>query len=150
MIVQLHIINCDVNYTRVIKGEAQPLYMELKSKSQLKKGLLIFTSIYSIFFILHILFAVKDFDLGFRIIALLITLMTFFVGLIIVYLGRLEHNTVEVNRIGALISAFLAIGLGWAYSGMELNWSIILWPIGTVFCHLCVELFILGQHHEFK
>ena len=124
--------------------------MEQIDKRSFRKGIICFVSIYSILFICHILFAVKGFDLGFRMVAVSITIMTFFVGSIIIYLGEVGNENILVNRFGALISIFLALGLGWAYLGMELHWTIILWPIGTIFSHIVVEILVLREHHDFK
>lgn len=122
--------------------------MEGEIKRQLLKGCIIYAVLFSLSFILHIIFASKNFDIAFQIIAALITFMTFFVGILIIYFGKIKSNRVKINRFGALISIFLAFGLGWAYAGMMMHWSIILWPFGTVFCHLIVELVFLDEHHD--
>ena len=124
--------------------------MEREIKRQVLKGSIAYAALFSLSFILHIIFAAKDFDIGFQIIAALITVMTFFVGSLIIYFGKIKSQRVNINRFAAVISIFLACGLGWAYAGMMMHWSIILWPFGTVFCHLIVEIFFLGEHHDLK
>ena len=124
--------------------------MEREIKRQVVKGSIAYAALFSLSFILHIVFAAKDYDIGFQIIASLITFMTFFVGSLIIYFGRINSQRVKVNRFGALISIFLACGLGWAYAGMTMHWSIILWPFGTVFCHLIIERVFLVEHHDLK
>jgi len=124
--------------------------MEREIKRQVLKGSIAYAVLFSLSFILHIIFAAKDFDIGFQIIAALITVMTFFVGSLIIYFGKIKSQRVNINRFAAVISIFLACGLGWAYAGMMMHWSIILWPFSTVFCHLIVEIFFLGEHHDLK
>ena len=82
--------------------------MEREIKRQVVKGSIAYAALFSLSFILHIVFAAKDYDIGFQIIAALITFMTFFVGSLIIYFGRINSQRVKVNRFGALISIFLA------------------------------------------
>ena len=124
--------------------------MEREIRKQVLKGSITYGALFSLSFILHIIFAAKDFDIGFQIIAALITFMTFFIGSLIIYFGKIKYHRVKINRFAALLSIFLACGLGWAYAGMMMHWSIILWPFGTVFCHLIVELVFLDEHHDLK
>jgi len=124
--------------------------MEREIKGQVLKGSIAYAALFSLSFILHIIFAVKDFDIGFQIIAALITFMTFFVGSLIIYFGKIKSHRVKINRFSAFISIFLACGLGWAYAGMMMHWSILLWPIGTVFSHLIIERVFLIEHHDLK
>ncbi len=124
--------------------------MERHIRGQVIKGSIAYAALFSLSFILHIIFAAKDFDIGFQIIAGLITFMTFFVGILIIYFGKIKSHRVKVNRFAAFISIFLAFGLGWAYAGMMMHWSIILWPFGTVSSHMIVEKFFLEEHHDLK
>ena len=124
--------------------------MEQNSNRPIVRGGFSFFLIYAIHFILHIIFASKDYDTGFTIIVISITLMTFLVGPIIIILGRVDDEKVLANRLGAIISIFLSFGLGWAYAGMDMDLSIIFWPVGVILSHSLIEIFFLGQHHDFK
>ena len=124
--------------------------MERHIRRQVIKGSIAYGALFSLSFILHIIFAAKDFHIGFQIIAALITFMNFFGGILIIYFVKIKSYRVNVNRFAAFISVFLALGLGWAYAGMMMHWSIILWPFGTVLSHMIVEKFVLDEHHDLK
>ena len=124
--------------------------MERGLRSQLIRGGSIYAVLFASLFILHIIFAANDYDLGFKIIAASITILTFIVGVSIIYFGNIKSQKVEANRFGGIISIFLACGLGWAYAGMKMHWSIIFWPFGTVFCHWIMERLYLSEHHDLK
>ena len=49
--------------------------MEGETKGQLLKGCIAYATLFSLSFILHIIFAVKSFDIAFQIIAALITFL---------------------------------------------------------------------------
>ena len=124
--------------------------MERDIRRQLFKGGFIYAIIFASLFVLHIIFAAKNFKTWFKIVAATITALTFFVGITIIYFGKIKTQRVKINRIGGIISIFLACGLGWAYAGMMMHWSIVLWPFSTVFCHLIVERLLLVEHHDLK
>jgi hypothetical protein len=88
--------------------------------------------------------------LAFKIVAGLITILTFIVGISLIYFGKINSQRVKINRIGGTISIFLACGLGWAYAGMRMHWNILLWPIATIFSHWIIERMFLIQHHDLK
>ena len=117
--------------------------MEQDIKSQFVRGTLTYVVLFVSLFLLHIIFASKNFDIAFKIVAISITVLTFFVGTSIIYFGKINSQRVEINRIGGAISIFLGFGLGWAYAGMQWHWSILFWPFSTVFCHWVVEFFSL-------
>ena len=124
--------------------------MEREIRRQLFKGGFIYAIIFASLFVLHIIFAAKNFKTWFKIVAATITALTFFVGMTIIYFGKIKTQRVKINRIGGIISIFLACGLGWAYAGMMMHWSIVLWPFSTVFCHWIVERLLLVEHHDLK
>jgi hypothetical protein len=86
------------------------------------KPILAYAAIYSILFVAHIIAAANNFDLIFRLIALLITIQTLFAG----YFLHLLGGNVRHTRI---IVLFLSAGLGWAYAGMNESWTIVIWVV---------------------
>ncbi|MGY8754514.1 MAG: hypothetical protein ACKVIR_02360 [Candidatus Poseidoniales archaeon] len=86
------------------------------------KPILAYAAIYSILFVAHIIAAANNFDMIFRLIALLITIQTLFAG----YFLHLLGGNVRHTRI---IVLFLSAGLGWAYAGMNESWTIVIWVV---------------------
>ena len=124
--------------------------MEQGLKSQFLRGTFSYAILFASLFILHIIFASKDFDIAFQIVAISITILTFFVGTSIIYFGKIGSQRVEINRLGGMISIILGFGLGWAYAGMKWHWSILLWPICTALCHWIMERMFFVEHHDLK
>ncbi len=113
---------------------------------QLLRGSIGYFLLYVSLFFLHIVFAANDNEILFRLVAITITIITFFVGIIIILFGKIIYNRILVNRLSCLISVFLSIGLGWAYSEMSWKLQIIYWPSVAIFCHLLVERLWLTNH----
>lgn len=113
---------------------------------QLLKGSLVYFLLYASLFALHIVFAANDYEVLFRLVAITITIITLFVGIMIIYFGNILSNRVIVNRFSCGISIFLSIGIGWAYSEMSWKLQIIYWPLVAILCHLLVERFWLTNH----
>jgi hypothetical protein len=84
--------------------------------------------LFAVFFGFHIVFAALDFDLAFSLVALLITGQILLFGPISVVLegASVRAQRRATNRIGALLSFPLCIGLAWAYGGMAWSWSAFL------------------------
>ena len=79
-----------------------------------------YTVVFVTLFIAHIIAAANDFDTIFKVIAAMITIQTLFAGLILHWLGgKCSHARYPVIALGA--------GLGWAYAGMQLSMTILIW-----------------------
>jgi len=102
------------------------------------RGIVLSALVYVLLFIGHIVAAANDFDTLFRTLAILITIQTFLVGpSIILFEKSCDYHS--AMRTGMIISIPLALGLGWAYAGMGLHWTMLPWPIGSVILHLLIE-----------
>ena len=83
-----------------------------------------YTVVFVTLFIAHIIAAANDFDTIFKVIAAMITIQTLFAGLILHWLGgKCSHARYPVIALGA--------GLGWAYAGMQLSMTILIWIIAV-------------------
>ena len=80
------------------------------------KAILVFSSIYVLLFVLHIVFAANDLDDLFRIVAILLVAMTFFCAPI---LWLIDPTMKQSLRIGYIASIPLSIGIAYAYTNME-------------------------------
>ncbi len=89
------------------------------------KPILTYTGIFVTLFVSHIIAAANELDLLFRIIASIITIQTLFAGLILHLIGgKCIHARYPVIALG--------MGLGWAYAGMQLSWTILIWVVAVV------------------
>ena len=89
------------------------------------KPILTYTGVFATLFVAHIIAAANDFDTIFRVIAAMITIQTLFAGLILHWFGgECSHARYPVIALGA--------GLGWAYAGMQLSMTILVWIIAVV------------------
>ena len=104
---------------------------------EVRRTVLYSAVIFATLFVAHIVAAANDADLLFRIIAMMITLQTLFLGG--TFLFFLIDSTQSVRRdafrIGSFISLPLSIGLGWAYVGMQWSWMILMFPLIAVVTH---------------
>tara|TARA_B100001094_G_C18048151_1_gene728582 strand:+ start:517 stop:855 length:339 start_codon:yes stop_codon:yes gene_type:complete len=94
--------------------------------------ILVYAGAYVTLFTTHILAAANDFDLLFRIVVALITLQTMLAGLCLHLLG----GDVSHSRIPVVV---LSAGLGWAYAGMEGDWSIAVWVLVGIMLQILTE-----------
>ena len=94
--------------------------------------ILIYTGVFVTLFITHIIAAANDWDILFRVVAALITLQTLFAGLCLHLLkGDVRHARLPVIALGA--------GLGWAYAGMQMDWSIWMWVLVAIMLQILTE-----------
>ena len=94
--------------------------------------ILIYTGVFVTLFITHIIAAANDWDILFRVVAALITLQTLFAGLCLHLLkGDVRHSRLPVIALGA--------GLGWAYAGMKMDWSICMWVLVAIMLQILTE-----------
>ena len=95
----------------------------LQNTSSLFRGICISATLYAALFFAHILAATQDWDLVFKIIAALITLMTFTIGPSIIVSGRIQsqEEKIQANTVGHSIGLILSIGLAWAYADQSFD-----------------------------
>ena len=107
------------------------------------KAILVFSSIYVLLFVLHIVFAANDLEHLFRIIATLLAAMTFFCAPI---LWLIDSTMKESPRIGYIASIPLSIGIAYAYTNMEFQLgATFLAVIATSVTHSAWWLFMKGK-----
>ena len=102
------------------------------------RGVLLYGVIFCTLFVAHIIAAAKDFDILFRIIATLITLLTMFVGLV-THLLCISFKESRGFIVGRYVSIPLSAALGWAYAGMEFSYFILIWVIVATFIQYITE-----------
>ena len=94
--------------------------------------ILIYTGVFVTLFITHIIAAANDWDILFRVVAALITLQTLFAGFCLHMLkGDVRHARLPVIALSA--------GLGWAYAGMQMDWSIGIWVLVAIMLQILTE-----------
>ena len=107
------------------------------------KAILVFSSIYVLLFILHIVFAANDLDHLFRIVAILLVAMTFFCAPI---LWLIDSTMKHSLRIGYIASIPLSIGIAYAYTNMQLQLdATFIAVIATSVTHGAWWLFMKGK-----
>ena len=107
------------------------------------KAILVFSSIYVLLFILHIVFAANDLDDLFRIVAILLVAMTFFCAPV---LWLIDPTMKQSPQIGYIASIPLSIGIAYAYTNMEFQLgATFLAVIATSVTHGAWWLFMKGK-----
>lgn len=107
------------------------------------KAILVFSSTYVALFALHILFAANDLELLFRIVAILLVMMTFFCAPL---LWLIDSTMEQSLRIGYVASIPLSIGIAYAYTNMEFQLgATFLALITTSVTHGAWWLFMKGK-----
>ena len=96
------------------------------------RPILVYTGVFVTLFVTHIIAAANDFDILFRVVAALITLQTLLAGLCLHLLnGDARHSRLPVIALSA--------GLGWAYAGMQADWSITVWVLVAIMLQILTE-----------
>ena len=95
----------------------------LKDTSPLFRGVCISATLYAALFLGHIVAAAQEWNILSQIIAVFISVMTFFIGPCISAFGQITEITekTRANTFGLCVSMGLAIGLAWAYEGQSFN-----------------------------
>ena len=107
------------------------------------KAILVFSSIYVLLFVLHIVFAANDLEHLFRIVAVLLVAMTFFCAPI---LWLIDPTMKQSPQIGYIASIPLSIGIAYAYTNMEFQLgATFLAFIATSVTHGAWWLFMKGK-----
>tara|TARA_Y100000768_G_C23876285_1_gene632969 strand:- start:229 stop:615 length:387 start_codon:yes stop_codon:yes gene_type:complete len=109
-----------------------------------------FSILFSILFVLHIVFAANDNDLMFRIVAIIITVMIFLCGPICVFFESSKERYKFSFMFGMTLSLFLSIGLGWAYNDMSMGFVMIIFPILSVVIHYIIKQSPAGDTYGLK
>ena len=110
-------------------------------QAEVRRTVLYSAAIFTTLFIAHIVAAANEADLLFRIIAMMITLQTLFLGgtFLLFHIDSTQSVRRDAFRIGSFISLPLSIGLGWAYDGMQWSWMILMFPLIAVGTHLLLR-----------
>ena len=104
------------------------------------KAILVFSSMFILLFVLHIVFAANDLHLLFRIVASLLVLMTFFCAPL---LWLIDSDMKHSQRIGYGASVPLSIGIAYAYTNMDFQMgATFLAVIATSLTHYAWWLFM--------
>lgn len=109
-----------------------------------------FCILFSILFVLHIVFAANDNDLMFRSVAVIITIMIFFCGPICVCFESSKDRYKFSFMLGMILSSFFSIGLGWAYNDMSMGIIMIIFPILSVMIHYIIKQSPVGDTYGLK
>lgn len=124
----------------------------LKDTSPLFRGVCISATLYAALFLSHIVAAALEWNMIFKIIALLISLMTFIIGPSIVVFGKMNmmQEKIRANTFGFPISIILAIGLAWAYQDQSFDMTRTLAFIGVAIGVHFVHRQLIRQKHSEK
>ncbi len=91
--------------------------------ARLFRATCITATLYAALFLAHIVAAAKDMDAVFRTVVVLITVLTFSVGICIRFIGRISDadGKLRANFIGLCFALPLAVGLAWAYEDQSFD-----------------------------
>tara|TARA_Y100000768_G_scaffold156417_1_gene116797 strand:+ start:123 stop:566 length:444 start_codon:yes stop_codon:yes gene_type:complete len=112
----------DFRQRRVLKGETIATLM-LKDASPFFRGVCITATLYAALFLGHIVAAAQDWDILFRVIAVFISVLTFFIAPCITVFGQVTEASekIRANSFGLPLSMGLAVALAWAYEDQSFD-----------------------------
>lgn len=114
------------------------------------RSIFIYGVIFSLLFVLHIVFAATNLEFLFRTVALMLSGMIFFCGPCLVYLEKSKIKYSSVFNLGMIISCPLSIGLGWAYGEMTISIIMVLFPLLTLIIHYTIKKSFIGYTYGLK
>ncbi|DAC29204.1 MAG TPA: hypothetical protein HA327_05535 [Candidatus Poseidoniaceae archaeon] len=114
------------------------------------RAVIIYGIIFSSLFMLHILFAANDLEGLFRVVVLLIAIMTFFSGPICVVIEPVKEQYKSTYFHGLILSMPLSTGLGWAYGDRSAGLEMILFPVITLVIHIAIRQSSIGLTYGLK
>ena len=106
--------------------------------------------LFTLLFVLHIIFAANDQNVLFQIVAVAITAMSFFCGLICVFLETKNELYGYVFKFGMIASVPICVGLGWAYNDMSTGIELIIFPMVSLLIHNMIRLSPMGDTYGLK
>ena len=109
-----------------------------------------FCVLFSILFVLHIVFAANDNHLMFRSVAIIITVIVFLCGPICVFFESSKDRYKFSFNAGMTLSSLLSVGLGWAYNDMSMDFVMIIFPILSVLIHYIIKQSPAGDTYGLK
>jgi hypothetical protein len=114
------------------------------------RGLTIYALLFSVLFVLHIVFAAHNQNVLFQIVAVVITAMSFFCGPICVFLEGKKELYRYVFQFGMIASVPICVGLGWAYNDMSFGSKMVIFPLFSLFIHYIIRLSPIGHTYGLK
>ena len=109
-----------------------------------------FCFLFSILFVLHIVFSIIYNELMFRSVVVIITIMIFFCGPICVFFESSNERYKFSFNVGMTLSSLLSVGLGWAYNDMSMGIIMIIFPILSVLIHSIIKQSPVGDTYGLK
>ena len=109
-----------------------------------------FCFLFSILFVLHIVFSIIYNVLMFMSVVVIITIMIFFCGPICVFFESSNERYKFSFNVGMTLSSLLSVGLGWAYNDMSMGIIMIIFPILSVLIHSIIKQSPVGDTYGLK
>ena len=109
-----------------------------------------FCFFFSILFVLHIVFCIIYYEMMFRSVAIIITVMVFLGGPICVFFESSNERYKFSFNVGMTLSSLLSVGLGWAYNDMSMGFVMIIFPILSVLIHNIIKQSPAGDTYGLK
>jgi len=114
------------------------------------RSLFIYATLFSLLFVLHIIFAANNQKILFCVVAITITIMSFFCGPICVILETKNELYGDVFQFGMIASIPICIGLGWAFNDMSFGSQMVLFPWVSLLIHSITRSSPVGDTYGLK